>query len=192
MTECSVEGCTKPTVGRHLCRLHYDRWWRYGRTDLVRAAKGAPLTFLQGLLVTEKVDTCVIWPFACDPNGYARIKAKDGETDVAARRMCEMKWGPPPTPEAQAAHSCGKGDMGCVNPWHLRWGSRTQNSADSLEHGTRVRGERVGGAVLTELDVRQIRALRGLELRAHTAKRFGVSRTTVFQVQERRTWGWLD
>lgn len=192
MTGCSVTGCVKPAVGRGLCRLHYDRWRRYGRVNLVRAPKGAPLAFLQGLLSKEEIDSCILWPYARDPNGYAKLKGKAGETEVAARRMCEMKWGPPPNPDALTAHSCGKGHLGCVSPWHVRWATHAQNSADALGHGTRARGERVGSAVLTEADVLAIRALRGMELRAVVAARFGVSRTTVFQVQERRTWSWLD
>jgi hypothetical protein len=27
---CSVDGCDGPTVGRDLCRKHYQRWWKHG------------------------------------------------------------------------------------------------------------------------------------------------------------------
>lgn len=31
---CIIDGCERPNKGRGLCRLHYSRWFRLGRTDL--------------------------------------------------------------------------------------------------------------------------------------------------------------
>lgn len=33
--------------------------------------------------------------------------------------MCELVYGKPPMPKHQAAHNCGKGNLGCINPKHL-------------------------------------------------------------------------
>jgi hypothetical protein len=54
----------------------------------------------------------------------------------AHRVMCEIAHGPKPAPGFVAAHTCGKGREGCVNPRHLRWASQKENMADKLLHGT--------------------------------------------------------
>ena len=74
---------------------------------------------------------------------------------------------------------------------NLAWGSPKENSADAAHHGTQVRGEKVGRAKLTAIQVRAIRALRGRESQGVTAGRYGVDRGTISSIQLRRTWAWL-
>lgn len=50
--------------------------------------------------------------------------------------MCQKAHGDPPSPKHDAAHSCGRGHEGCVNPNHLSWKTKKQNQADRITHGT--------------------------------------------------------
>lgn len=99
-------------------------------------------------------DYCLIWPFARGDNGYGSF-GRQGKFIYTHRYICELVKGPPPTPEHQAAHSCGRGHEGCVNPKHLSWKTRAENQLDRREHGTE---NRVWNK-LTPDDVAEIRRL---------------------------------
>lgn len=76
---------------------------------------------------------------------------------------------------------------------NLAWGTHQENEADKLLHGTRNRGERQGHSKLTKTDVLQIRrALADGAHRRATARRFGVSFGTIYDIEHRKTWAWLD
>jgi hypothetical protein len=135
-------------------------------------------------------DECLKWPFYCSNAGiaYAKINSKSIK---AARLMCIMAHGEPPTPEHQAAHSCGKAHEGCVNPKHLRWATRTENEADKRLHGTDTRGTKNGGSRLTEANVIEMRRIGNAESNASMARRFGVNRSTVLLIKSGKSWRWL-
>lgn len=86
--------------------------------------------------VAHQGDECLIWPFYRMPvKGYGTL-GYCGKVWKAHRLMCVLAKGEPPSPEHQAAHSCGRGDDGCVNPRHLSWKTALGNRLDSNEHGT--------------------------------------------------------
>lgn len=126
-------------------------------------------------------DDCLIWPFFRDPYyGRGRIGAIDDRGAVlwAHRIMCELAHGEPPTPKHQAAHNCGNGVGGCVNPRHLEWKTNSENQLDRRKHGTH------GGAIgtrtrLTAEQIADIRSCGGTETQIETATRLGVKRGTV-------------
>jgi hypothetical protein len=76
----------------------------------------------------------------------------------AHRFVCQEVHGAPPSDRHHAAHSCGKGHEGCINPRHLRWATPLENAHDAIVAGTYPHGETVGTAKLTECDIRNIRA----------------------------------
>jgi DNA-binding transcriptional regulator YiaG len=82
--------------------------------------------------------------------------------------------------------------MLCVNPKHLRWATPKENMADQYKHGTRVMGEKHPQSKLSEFDVREIRKAADSESQDEIAARFGVSRATVSDIINRRTWDWLE
>lgn len=122
-------------------------------------------------------DYCLIWPFFRNPNGYGQLTYL-GKTGWAHRMMCELAHAEPPTPEHEAAHSCGNGHMGCASPKHLSWKTRAGNGLDCREHGTHVRS-RSGSSRLTDAQADQIRVLKGKKTQAEIAFTFGVSEPTV-------------
>lgn len=71
---------------------------------------------------------------------------------------------------------------------NIRYGTPAGNHADKLAHGTDNRGNKHPLAKLTEANVLEIRALRGVETQANIAKRFGVSGVLVSRVQRREAW----
>lgn len=105
--------------------------------------------------------------------------------------VCEAVHGPAPSPHHEAAHTCGRGSSGCINPNHLRWATPTENQADKIEHGTSNRGERCAASRLTEDDVIEIRRLKGKMTQKEIAEIFGVNYITVGDIHNSRTWAWL-
>lgn len=119
-------------------------------------------------------DDCLMWPFR-GPNGYG-VFGYLGKQYYAHRYMCELVKGPPPTPEHEAAHSCGRGQFGCVNPCHLSWKTPSDNQRDRRLHGTKSSG---GRGRLTDEQAAQIRALRGAMPQREIAAMFNTSRANV-------------
>jgi len=186
---CSFQDCSRP-VGpkgaRGLCPGHYQQ-----------LMAGKDLTPLQPRNVMEpwlrahidhNGDECLTWPFPPASTGYGQIKWH-GKMRGAHRIMCELAHGPAPSPDHEAAHSCGKGHEACVNPKHLRWATKVENKADMLIHGTRPRGERQGSAKLTTEAVRQMRALAGALSHQKIGAMFGVSQTQASRVISGKHWG---
>ena len=110
----------------------------------------------------------------------------NGKLEYAHRFMCQLVHGDPPTDKHQAAHSCGNGHLGCVNPKHLTWKTPEANQQDKREHG---RAYTDGGRYkLTPADVAEIRAMRGKKTQDEMAKMFGVSRRNIGAVLSGRSW----
>lgn len=124
--------------------------------DRARAASGEAKKFFETAAACEG-DDCLIWPFS-RVHGYARYSL-GGRGSSACRLLCALVHGEPPTPDHEAAHECGNGHLGCVNPRHLVWKTNPQNVEDKYRHGRIARGERVSTNKLSEDDVRLIREL---------------------------------
>lgn len=189
---CSVSDCGKPAVKRGWCGAHYRRWQRHGDTsprNQLRAAPGSRLAWIKAHARHSGVE-CLTWPFAYDPNGYGQI-CEGGIKTSANRAMCLSAHGQPPTPEHEAAHSCGNGNGGCLNPTHLRWALPVENQADRIAHDTHIRGDRAPAVKLTEREVLEIRNLYGSVSAAQLGRRYGVSKTAILKIHNRTNWGWL-
>jgi len=188
---CSVDGCGKPHYCRSLCRRHYRRLLRSGDTDMELADAGEPDRYLNDVVINYDRDECLFWPFARS-KGYASISRGVGRSALVHRIVCERVHGPSVGGRKYAAHSCGKGHLGCVNPKHLRWATHQENMMDRIDHGTDNRGERSGHARLTRGDVLTIRAMFASGLsQPYIARKFDVARTTVSSITSGRSWAWL-
>ncbi len=186
---CSIAGCGRDMLARGYCNAHYQRFFTYGDPLGGGTQVGAPLRFIMEVAIHHVGNECLTWPYA-KGDGYGRVNV-DGKKVVASRYICELAHGAPPTPEHDAAHSCGKGHLGCVAPGHLSWKTRAENFSDKLEHGTHNRGERNVGAKLSESDVREIRTQSELSQR-EMAERFGVSQSLISRIRSGCTWAWLS
>lgn len=193
MKTCSIEDCCNTALTRGLCKAHYTRLCRHGDPLAGRrspAARGEPLRYISEVVLKYQGDDCLVWPFSKDGKGYGQAFI-DGRTTKVHRYICALVNGESPTPKHEAAHGCGKGHLGCVNPQHLIWKTRAENQADRLLHGTHNRGERCASSKLTESQVREILALKGVKKQREIAAEFGVSRERVCDIHNRRSWGWL-
>lgn len=186
---CNVPGCDKAVAQKGMCRAHYMRVWRYGSPES-RQNKPVVVPWLERH-VNFTSDECLIWPFSRNQDGYGSIAFRDGRTStIASRFMCRLAHGEPPEGQFyQAAHSCGNGHLGCVNPRHLSWKTVAENADDKFLHGTVCRGERVGRAKLTSSDVIDIRAMkeRGVPTK-EIASRFAISDKQVGSIYRRENW----
>jgi hypothetical protein len=147
---------------------------------------GAGITFLRNL-ISHDGDECVKWPLSDDGRGYG-IVGFNGARLKAHRVMCELVHGPAPTPQHHAAHSCGNGHLGCVNPRHLSWKTPVENMADSVEHGTARFGKGRQRVKLTVEQVREIMALKGVRSQIEIGERFGVSWRHIGKIHRGVTW----
>ena len=82
-------------------------------------------------------------------------------------------------------HSCD--NPCCCNPAHLRLGTQAENMADMNSKGRRARGSNNGNVKLTEQDVLEIRAIRGMTHR-EIADIYGVSNNNIGLIRNRRIW----
>lgn len=124
---CTVDGCDRPTVGRGLCRKHYQRWWKRGTTDYAPGYEPMTLRERFDAKVVKGPD-CWAWTGTHDSNGYAKLGV-DGAITNAHRVSYELYVGPIPH-GLQIDHLCHTRDAscpggvacphrGCVNPAHL-------------------------------------------------------------------------
>ncbi len=104
----------------------------------------------------------------------------------AHRLILEAFVGPCP-PGMECCHR--DGNPANNRPENLRWGTRAENAADSIRHGTKPMGSRHHRAKLMEADIPVIRRLRseGMTL-SKIAERFGVTRPQIGAVISGRNW----
>lgn len=156
-----------------------------------KTKSGEATRFFEEVVLTHAGDDCLLWPFCRTKAGYARIGVS-GKMRLAHRVVCEIINGPPPTPQHEAAHSCGHGMLGCVSPHHVSWKTKVENEADKKVHGTHCFWGRLSRTRLNEGQVRQIRSLKGVASQEEIGRRFGVTTGAIASIFSGRSWGWLD
>jgi hypothetical protein len=187
---CSIPNCGKGgRITRGLCSAHYHRLCRHGDPLGGGTSHGDLLAWITAHASYEG-DDCLKWPFNDHPAGPGATYI-DGKKVKVTRVMCELAHGPAPSPDHEAAHSCGKAHEGCIHPGHLRWDTHKGNHEDRIDHDTANRGETNGQARLTSDDVLAIRAMSEDFTQTVIAAKFGVSRQTISDIQRRRRWHWL-
>lgn len=131
-------------------------------------------------------DWCLIWPFSTI-RGYGNFVYLQ-KRYYAHRFMCELVHGAPPSPKHQAAHSCGSGHIGCVNPRHLSWKTQSENQLDCRDHGTQTKHNGGNRGRLTMEIADEIRSLKGIKTQWEIAGEYKVSESTVSDIWLGRTW----
>jgi site-specific DNA-cytosine methylase len=187
--ECCIDGCQCKPHAKGMCASHYHRFKRHGDPLLGRVNEGEPLGFLESY-ISHATDECVLWPYAQFASGYGSVEF-EGRTTRVHRLMCELAHGEPPAENLDACHSCGV--RLCINPQHLRWGTREENMADAIAHDTTTRGERHASHKLKEGDVLDIlNRLKLGETHESISQIYGVGRNTITDIAKGKNWAWLS
>lgn len=179
---CSIDGCDRKHYGRGYCSVHIRRLDRNGHSERTRVAASDRIRVAADAIASA-TDECILWPFGKHGNNYSQLTI-NGEIILVHRYVCTQVHGLPAPEQTDCAHSCGH--KRCLNPRHLRWATRRENSADMIDHGTRVRGERHGMAKLTDELARQIKYAEGNN--TQVALRFGVARQTARDIRNGKRW----
>lgn len=133
---------------------------------------------------------CWLWTGDRLKNGYGRLSAPRGIESLAHRLAWDLLVGPIPK-DLCVLHKC---DLpACVNPGHLFLGTNKDNTQDMYAKGRGVLGETCVQSVLTEDDVRAIRA----RYRRYShkdgcgamAKEYGVGIVEIWRVVQGQRWG---
>ncbi|WP_406425856.1 helix-turn-helix domain-containing protein [Streptomyces sp. NBC_01589] len=87
-------------------------------------------------------------------------------------------------------HTCHRGDEGCINIRHLYLGDQAQNTSDMVAAGRQARGEGQHSALLTEDQVRAIRAayIPRVVTQQYLADKYGISRSNVSNILRGAQW----
>ena len=125
-----------------------------------------------------------------DLDGYLRYKlVGDDSRDYvlpAHVAVAEAWLGARPTPAHEVRHL--NGSRVAHHYSNLEWATRAENHADIQIHGTAVKGERNGRAIISEAEARDIFRLRGSEPASRVARRMGLPYSVVVNLWSRRTW----
>lgn len=189
---CSVTNCNHNAHYKHggalgMCCAHYRKYKKYGNPLTVAPKKKSIcLDWIVNNKYYDK-DTCLIWPFSRNKAGYGDM-CYEGRTRLAHRVMCLIAHGNPPLEGMDAAHSCGNGTKGCINPKHLRWDTRKGNFADKLKHGTDNRGEKSPVSKLSQIDVEEIISMKGRVSQLSLSKKFRVDPSNISKIQCGKSW----
>lgn len=159
----------------------------------MKAKNGAKKAWVDDMLATwDGTDECITFPFPPNSAGYPIVRV-NGREVLASRYVLEHTAGPPPTAGHVAAHAPIKCHQPrCLNPSHLRWATRQENTADRLLDGTHGQGgnNRVNHPhTLTPDAVREI--LASGDGNRDLAERYGVLPETIRKIRRGERWTWL-
>jgi hypothetical protein len=125
-------------------------------------------------------DYCLIWPFARESRvGRGMMGDATNKRKWAHRCMCELVHGPAPADKPQAAHSCGNGDQGCVNPRHLSWATNSENQLHRYAQGRGNANARGNRERFTPEQIAKIRSQWGEFTQVKLAEMYGCSLGTI-------------
>lgn len=192
---CGVASCDRFAWAKGFCGTHYSRFQKYGNPNHVavkQSPAGAPWAFMEAA-IRSNTDDCILWPYSRNNMGYAQINETGSRGKrLVTRRVCVAIHGEPPTIAHVAAHSCGNGHLGCINPRHLRWATSAENSQEMVLHGRSARGRSMARVPLSVDQVLEIyRRAHGNENQGALASEFGIAQTAVSKIKLGKSWGWL-
>jgi hypothetical protein len=130
---------------------------------------------------------CHLWTGSLrSSKGYGEFSVK-GRPVSTHRFAWEIANGPIPA-RLQVLHGCD--NPRCVNPAHLFLGTNNDNVLDKQKKGRQPKGERCGGAKITDEIVREIRARyrTGIVRQIRLAEVYGVSTVMIWKIVHRKKW----
>ena len=135
----------------------------------------------------NKTEACWIWTGGrAGPYGASHVAGKSAGAHRVSWFLHTGVW----PGKHDVLHTCPGGDNKlCVNPAHLRLGTKADNGRDRAERGQSARGAENGRARLNEDEVRVIRAmLAASETQSECARLFGITQAAVSSIASCKTW----
>lgn len=188
---CSVAGCGEPHNCKGFCRKHYQRVVKYGHPRGGPTTHAPPEVKFWRYVEKRGPDECWPWVGARQRTGYGHLGVGAHKKVMAHRLSHYIATGEEPP---VVMHTCD--NPWCVNPAHLRGGTKADNTADMIAKGRnnrtiRPRGEAHHRAKLTEEMVRQIKA-RPDEKPGKLAAEYGVKYNVIHRIRTGLAWTHID
>jgi len=192
---CSSPDCETPAKTRGLCEKHARRARRLEAVQTDPSARmvtwATDRERLERIgwvevLVRPDLGPCWEWRGDRDRRGYGRVSVQ-GRKMRFAHRIAFREYVSDPA-GLLVCHRCD--NPPCVRPDHLFLGSQLDNMGDAAAKGRSARGESQGGHILTEDEVRSIRARYAPHkvTARMLAADYGVSPGTIRAVVSGRSW----
>lgn len=151
-----------------------------------RCAARFPTTLQEWLANTTPNGECMEWQGPAT-NGYGRVQIA-GKPVGVHREVLRLATGVEPL---VCMHTCD--NPLCINPDHLRAGTPQENTGDMVAKRRHAFGEKHPNRKLSPSDVLEIRAALDAGMsKSKLAKKYAVSRATIYAIQWSRTWKHLD
>lgn len=188
---CAVEACERRVRSLGLCARHYDRLKRHGDPLAGRVSPGVPLASLRAWVDSRDRGECWPWPWAQNGIGYGVVKF-EGRYVVATQVALLLDGRSQQQQDHEAMHACD--NPPCVNPDHLKWGTRAENMQQCHARGRWTRhnrplGEKGPAAKLTaEQVIGMRRRYDSGESVASIARRYGIGKSQAHRVVKRQSW----
>lgn len=135
------------------------------------------------------IDSCLLWPFGLNKNGYPNVMV-DGKQMRVNRLALEYKLGRAISPGLQSCHTCRY--RHCFAPAHLYEGTQKQNCFDKIadQTNTTAKGVTTNTHKLSEHQVLTIRELyeTGLYTYDKLKQQFDVTIATISRIVKRKIW----
>ena len=208
---CSIPGCSRKVLARTWCAAHYYRWRTHGDVQAHVPIGLPPLSERFLAQLARQPNGCLFWTGRTNPEtGYGMLASL-----YAHRFAWELHNGPIPD-GLYVLHRCDifypVGDITyrrCVEPSHLFLGACADNLADMRakgrwhinnpatgdRHGSRLHpeallhGEAISTSRLTSDQVILIREARRAGVTSQAlGEQYGVSKTSILNIEKRKTW----
>jgi len=124
-------------------------------------------------------------------DGYlvVRVYRKKRRVSIPVQHLVLLAFkGPRPSKDHVCRHFPDRDKMN-NRADNLQWGTRAENCADMVSHGTDNRGERQGRSKLTPKKVRAIRKSERTQLELSVL--YGVAQSQISRIRRRKEWSWL-
>lgn len=132
---CSLDGCNRPLHQAELCHSHYWRQYTHGDPYAGRTPVGEALAWLRATVercLRDGVEDCAPTPYGTDSAGYGMVTLGGKHLRMHAAVLVLTGQRPPARGEGDTRHLCG--NHRCVNPLHIRIGTRSENLNDRSSH----------------------------------------------------------
>jgi len=134
-------------------------------------------------------NSCWIWKGPYVKFGYGKTTIKNRTITTHRASWIAFKGDIPKG--LQVLHNCPHGDNpACINPDHLFLGTHLDNMRDKIKKNRSniPKGEASNKSILNNIQIKEIKRLKGLESSYKICDRFGVAASTIRAIWSGKTW----